>query len=88
LSRHQRREVHIGMSCKLDLALRMSKRKERLTVVVDPERRLMALAQAVDAYEAQCGVISVQELADQARADRDSAVLLRGSRVGRTKRKE
>ncbi len=36
------------------------------------ERRLVALAQAVTAYEGRFGVISAQELADQARADRTS----------------
>jgi hypothetical protein len=51
------------------------------------ERRLVALAQAVAAYEERFGVISAQELADQARADRESAVVLRGSRAGRAKRK-
>jgi hypothetical protein len=51
------------------------------------ERRLVALAQAVDAYEERFGVISAQELNDQARADRESAVVLRGNRAQRTKRK-
>jgi hypothetical protein len=54
---------------------------------VAKERRLVALAQAVAAYEERFGVISAQELADQARADRESAVVLRGSRAGRAKRK-
>ncbi|HEY3517927.1 MAG TPA: hypothetical protein VGL98_12845 [Gammaproteobacteria bacterium] len=51
------------------------------------ERRLVALARAVTAYEEQFGVISEQELADQARADRESAIVLRGNRAGRTKGK-
>jgi hypothetical protein len=51
------------------------------------ERRLVALAQAVSAFEERYGAISEQELADQARADRESAVVLRGNRVGRTKGK-
>jgi len=51
------------------------------------ERRLLALAQAVTAYEERFGAISALELADQARADRESAVVLRGSRAGRTKSK-
>ena len=38
------------------------------------ERRLVALAEAVTEYEERFGVISAQELADQARADRESAV--------------
>jgi hypothetical protein len=51
------------------------------------ERRLAALAQAVAAYEERFGVITAQELADQARADREAAVVLRGNRAGRAKRK-
>ena len=51
------------------------------------DRRLVALAQAVTAYEERFGTISAQELADQARADRESATVLRGNRAGRTKRK-
>jgi hypothetical protein len=41
------------------------------------DRRLAALADAVAAYEADHGVISPEELADQARADRDVAAALR-----------
>ena len=51
------------------------------------ERRLVALAQALTVYEERFGAISAQELADQARADRESAIVLRGTRTGRTKRK-
>ena len=51
------------------------------------ERRLVALAQAVSAYEERFGPISAQELADQARADRESAIVLRGTRAARTKTK-
>jgi len=51
------------------------------------ERRLVALAQAVAAYEERFGVISAQELADQAKADRESATILRGNRAARTKSK-
>ena len=54
---------------------------------VAKERRLVALGQALAAYEERFGVISAQELADQARADRESSVVLRGNRAGRTKRK-
>ena len=43
------------------------------------ERRLAALADAVSAYEADFGVISEQEMADQARADRSTAVVVRAS---------
>jgi len=51
------------------------------------ERRLVALAQAVSAYEERFGAISEQELADQARADRESAIVLRGHRPVPAKRK-
>jgi uncharacterized protein YllA (UPF0747 family) len=51
------------------------------------ERRLVALTQAVTTYEERFGVISAQELAEQARADRESAVVLRGNRAGGTKSK-
>jgi hypothetical protein len=43
------------------------------------ERRLVALAEAMSAYEAEHGVISDQEMADQARADRAAALVVRGS---------
>ena len=48
---------------------------------VGKERRLVALAQAVAAYEERFGAISVQELADQTRADRESAIVVRGSKA-------
>jgi uncharacterized protein YllA (UPF0747 family) len=54
---------------------------------VAKDRRLVALAEAVVAYEDQFGVISVQELADQARADRESAVVVRGNTVKPSQRK-
>lgn len=54
---------------------------------VSRERRLVALAQAVTAYEDRFGAISAQELADQARADRAAAIVLRGNRSGPAKRK-
>jgi len=44
------------------------------------DRRLAALAAAVARYEEQFGVISPQEIADQARADRESARVVRGPR--------
>jgi hypothetical protein len=53
---------------------------------VAKERRLVALAQAVAAYEQRFGAIDARELADQTRADREAAVVLRGNRAGRTKR--
>jgi Arc/MetJ-type ribon-helix-helix transcriptional regulator len=42
------------------------------------ERRLAALAEALASYEKKHGAISVQELAEQARADRESAIVVRG----------
>jgi hypothetical protein len=42
------------------------------------ERRLQAMADAVAAYEAQFGIMSAEELVGQARADRESAVVVRG----------
>jgi hypothetical protein len=45
---------------------------------VAKERRLAALVEAVAAYEERFGPITAQELADQARADRQSATVVRG----------
>jgi hypothetical protein len=50
---------------------------------IDKERRLAALAEAVAAYEAEFGVISEHEIAEQIRADRAAAVVVRGSAPGR-----
>jgi len=47
------------------------------------DRRLSALAEAVNAYEAEHGVIGDDEIAAQARADRDAAAT---TRAGRRKR--
>lgn len=49
------------------------------------ERALAALADAIAAYEEEFGEISVRELADQARADRESAVVVRGAAGTKTK---
>lgn len=46
---------------------------------VAKERRLAALAAAVASYERKHGAISAQELAEQARVDRGSAVVVRGT---------
>ena len=46
---------------------------------VAKDRRLRALADAVSAYEAKFGVITADELAAQARADRASALVVRGA---------
>jgi hypothetical protein len=51
------------------------------------ERRLVALAAAVSEYEERFGVISLQELAGQARLDRESAVVVRGTKPRSGKRK-
>lgn len=39
------------------------------------ERRLSAMGEAIAAYEEKFGAISTHELADQARADRESAIV-------------
>jgi hypothetical protein len=49
-----------------------------LAARVATERRLASLAEAVAAYERQFGAISAQELAEQSRADRASAFVVRG----------
>jgi hypothetical protein len=46
---------------------------------VEKERRLSAMAEAIAAYEADFGMISDEEMAEQRRADRTSAVVIRGS---------
>jgi Arc/MetJ-type ribon-helix-helix transcriptional regulator len=50
------------------------------------ERRLAALAEAVAAYEARFGTISMQELDEQRRADRAAAVVVRGKKPSPPKR--
>jgi hypothetical protein len=42
------------------------------------ERRLVAMGDAIAAYEAEFGAISAQELTAQARADRESGLVVRG----------
>jgi hypothetical protein len=42
------------------------------------DRRLRALADAVASYEAEFGEITAEEMATQQRADRQSAVIVRG----------
>ncbi len=49
-----------------------------LTERATKERRLLAMSEAVATYESKFGAISMQELAAQERADRRSAVILRG----------
>lgn len=57
---------------------------EALAERVARDRRLDALGAAIEAYEAEHGVITDEELADQARRDRDAAAAFR---AGRTKRR-
>lgn len=45
------------------------------------DRKLVALSAGVADYEAEFGVISDEEIAAQQRADRESAVVVRGSRT-------
>ena len=54
---------------------------------VAKERRLAALADAVAAYEARFGAISLQELDEQKRADRAAAVVVRGKKPSSAKRR-
>jgi hypothetical protein len=42
------------------------------------ERRLAAMGAAIAAYEAEAGSISAEELSAQGRADRESAIVVRG----------
>jgi len=42
------------------------------------ERRLAAMRDAIAAYEAKAGEISLEELSAQGRADRESAIVVRG----------
>jgi glycerol dehydrogenase-like iron-containing ADH family enzyme len=97
----------------------MKRRKERLTVTVDPslieaateavkagradslsgwvnlalteradkERRLQALADAVAAYERKFGEISAEELEQQARLDRQAAIVVRGKSRAQSRRR-
>lgn len=44
------------------------------------DRRLQALAEAISAYEADHGEITADEMAAQARRDREAAVVVRGPR--------
>jgi hypothetical protein len=56
---------------------------------VAKDRRLLDLGKAVEAYEVEFGEITVEELAAQARADREAAVIVRGRRPavdGRSRR--
>jgi hypothetical protein len=44
------------------------------------DRRLQSLSDAITAYEADYGQITADEMATQARRDREEAVVVRGSR--------
>lgn len=54
-----------------------------LTSYLEHERRREALREAVAAYEAEFGALTAQEIAAQARADREAAVVVRAPRRGR-----
>ena len=54
---------------------------------VAKERRSQALAEAVAAYEAEHGVISDAELAAQARSDRARAIVIRGGKRQRPRKR-
>ncbi len=49
------------------------------------DRRLRALADAVASYEAEFGEITAEEMATQQRADRQSAVVVRGRQAKQTR---
>ena len=54
------------------------------------ERRLAAMGDAIAAYEAEAGSISAAELSAQTRADRESAIVVRGkssASAGRRRRR-
>jgi hypothetical protein len=55
---------------------------------VSKERRLLALADAVATYEKQHGEITQRELAEQVRADREAAHVIRGGADGRRPRRK
>jgi len=52
------------------------------------DRRLAALAGAIAAFEAEHGTISSDEIAEQARADRDASVALRAAAKRRQARRD
>jgi hypothetical protein len=59
-----------------------------LAAKVATERRLAALGRAVASYEREFGVLTAQELVDQVRADRESAIVVRGKpSTGRAKKR-
>jgi hypothetical protein len=51
------------------------------------ERRFAAMADAISAYEARFGVITPDEMEAQARADRRAAVVFRGRKSARGRRR-
>jgi len=53
----------------------------------EKERRLKLMEQALQAYEAEFGPISEEELMAQDRADRSSALVVRGQRSRRSGRR-
>ncbi len=53
----------------------------------EKERRLKLMEQAIQAYESEFGSISAEELMLQERTDRSSAVVVRGQRGARPRRR-
>ena len=51
------------------------------------ERRLRALGEAIAGFEARFGPIGADEIADQLRADRQSALIVRGPASARSPRR-
>ena len=55
---------------------------------LESERRLAAMAKAIAAYEAEFGVITPEEIAEQERKDRRNAIVIRGGRVFRPRKRQ
>lgn len=49
------------------------------------DRKLQSLSAAVTDYEAEFGEITTEEISAQRRTDRETAVVVRGRRVGATR---
>lgn len=60
---------------------------EALQLRIDRDRRLEALAELIEEYEAEAGPISEEEIRAAARTARARATVVRGSRPGRRGRK-
>lgn len=75
------RAVEAGAAASLSAWVSMA-----LAEKIDRDRRLALLRAAVADYEQAFGEISAEEIAAQRRADRESAVVVRGPKRGRVAR--